>query len=647
MAKVALKNAWESLIRIQPEVTEIILTFKSIAMVIFFAAVVLLKYIVNYLYCRARILDFDIRWLYYMPIAIGLITAFSLLIKKFPNHREIFALIVCITISIAYIQFSVEFKTKSNLILMHLPFCTFMFIQILTDTMRRKIFSYSIYIAFQLYVLLLLIFKKDTNDKTYFEILTMYIYYIYNIIISSTCLIFCINLKDVAIKKVLQLENTIKSWMGMMQHLSTGIVIVFQRKIIYKNDITRNVFGSDFNLQFIQIIMEGINDSNYELSGKNFKITVEEVFFDGKIANLYTLHDITSVIKNEEDKFSQRLIATITHELRSPLNVIMSILDILLKKVGSCFYDMIRQAMSATRMQENLINDILDVENISNGKLTLNLTRVDIKEVSKDIVDMMQYRVNHEKIIMELKINDDVPNFLEVDERRFKQILMNLISNSIKFTQFGKIIIFISYLDGVLTCKVSDTGLGIAKEDFPTIFKRFGRAKSNVAVNPSGTGLGLNLCDNLVHAMKGTINFTSEPNILTEFIFSIPLIVINVDKGIELNKPKTGVVKTVMHVDDEPLCIYALKIFAKSCNVNEISFSRPKEALASLEKGIAIDAGFIDLNMGEMDGYELIRLIRQMKIVCPIYAMTGEERQVVLKKVLKQDLLMSLKSLYQ
>jgi CheY-like chemotaxis protein len=505
--------------------------------------------------------------------------------------------------------------------------------------MNRNIFSFGIFTLYELYVLFIILFRNPI-DRQYYKLWHLLVNLLYNFLGVGTCLYFCLNAQKISLTAIMKINKTIESWKRMMDNISTPIAIIESNSIVYKNKQCEAIY-TPINQPTIDEIftraLDKASDLNVVIGGRKYNVSKESVFFCDKPSMLFTLHDITSVIKTEEDKFTQRLVATVTHELRNPLSVMLSTYDILGNTASKEQKEVIRKGVIAGKMQESLINDILDVAKINNHKLILCPASTNLKESVVEIIDMLQFKINKAKIELTCRIDDNFPEAIDIDDRRFKQIIINLLSNSIKFTKVGKITLCLKMSANLIVCQVVDTGVGIPPDEQSLIFERFGMAKSSISMNKSGTGLGLHLCKSLIEAMNGSIGFHSEPNKLTTFEFIIPIAAGS--KALdETNSSKDYLIPmenapqlSVLHIDDDQLSVYALKSFSKQLGLIDHSYCSANDALKDLEgKRMPISLAFIDINMPEMSGYDVARKIRQLGYeTCSLVALTGEDRSSI------------------
>ena len=221
-------------------------------------------------------------------------------------------------------------------------------------------------------------------------------------------------------------------------------------------------------------------------------------------------------------------LANISHEIRTPLNGIIGMTEILSASVlKPSQEELLSDIEGSSQLLLVLINDILDLSKIESGRLSLSITESDLKEGIYDTVGMMISKAQKQQIDLFVEWLTPIPKLIYLDEFRFKQVLLNLVSNAVKFTQRGSVKIQVStqFYDGqtMLTCTVVDTGIGIAKNKLDEIFKPFTQEDEGMTRRYGGTGLGLTICRQLVELMKGEIHVDSSHGRGSRIIVSIPI----------------------------------------------------------------------------------------------------------------------------
>ena len=231
-----------------------------------------------------------------------------------------------------------------------------------------------------------------------------------------------------------------------------------------------------------------------------------------------------------------RFLANMSHEIRTPLNGVIGMSDLLGNtKLSSEQHDFVSTIHASAKTLLSLIEDILDISKIEAGKSKLEIKEFDIYAVIKSIVTMMEPMAGKKGLECNLHISPNIPFKLKGDEQHLRQILINLISNAIKFTENGIIDINVStkrFSDhhAGLRFEVSDTGIGIAEEMQEQIFEKFTQANESISQKYGGTGLGTSIARSLVELMGGTMGVSSEINKGSTFWFELTFEYIDEDQ---------------------------------------------------------------------------------------------------------------------
>lgn len=219
-------------------------------------------------------------------------------------------------------------------------------------------------------------------------------------------------------------------------------------------------------------------------------------------------------------------LANITHELRTPVNGMKGLAEVLLEtNLEAKQYENVTIIRQCCENMSNLINDILDLTKITAKKLELEETEFDFSQFIKNIVGVHMALLNQKGLKLQINIGEDVPEMIYGDELRLGQILNNLISNAIKFTMTGSIIVevvntFEDEQQLELFFMVIDSGIGIAKEDMDKLFLSFSQVDGSITRKYGGTGLGLSISKKLIELMEGSIYVDSEKGKGSTFSFS-------------------------------------------------------------------------------------------------------------------------------
>ncbi len=220
-------------------------------------------------------------------------------------------------------------------------------------------------------------------------------------------------------------------------------------------------------------------------------------------------------------------LANMSHEIRTPLNAILGMSEIVLRESrGRNTEEYAQEIKKASESLLVIINDILDISKIESGKLEIINVEYNIASLLSDIISLSKMRLEDKPVLLTTFIQSDIPGELYGDEIRIKQVLINLVSNAIKFTRAGNINIEVSCElqddRAELICTVSDTGMGIKEEDMQRLFLQFERVDTKKNRNIEGTGLGLAITKQLCEMMGGTIEVRSEQGVGSIFTVRLP-----------------------------------------------------------------------------------------------------------------------------
>jgi signal transduction histidine kinase len=225
------------------------------------------------------------------------------------------------------------------------------------------------------------------------------------------------------------------------------------------------------------------------------------------------------------DKIKSAFLATMSHELRTPLNSIIGFTGIILQGIVGSLNDEQKKQLNMVRGSAqhllSLINDVLDISKIEAGQLQVAYENYDLRSTIEKAVESAHPLAGKKGLEITCAISPEIET-INGDRRRVEQILLNLISNAIKFTEKGSVKIESESEEDSVTIKVIDTGLGIKQEDMETIFQAFRQIDSGMTRKYEGTGLGLSICKRLIELMGGKIQVTSIFGSGSTFSFSLP-----------------------------------------------------------------------------------------------------------------------------
>ena len=341
-------------------------------------------------------------------------------------------------------------------------------------------------------------------------------------------------------------------------------------------------------------------------------------------------HDITALraAESEADRMSRlkdEFLATLSHELRSPLNAIQGWSEVL-QRPGTTQQDMTRglQAIARNvRIQAQIVNDLLDMSRIISGQVTLEVRPTSLQEVVSHAIEAIQPSADNKSIRIQTLIDSRVGP-VRADPTRLQQVLWNLLSNAVKFTpKGGRIKVILERVDSHVEVVVEDSGIGIDPDFLPFVFDRFRQADSGLSRRHGGLGLGLSIVKNLVELHGGSVRAKSPGKDQgSTFIVVLPLFplragvdrpsrAITSDPLKEIELPRLDDVHILLVDDDLDVCELVSTILGgRGARVHCVTSGR--EALQALAQK-EFDLVLSDIGMPDMDGYEFMRELRKME----------------------------------
>jgi signal transduction histidine kinase len=228
----------------------------------------------------------------------------------------------------------------------------------------------------------------------------------------------------------------------------------------------------------------------------------------------------------EADRLKSAFLAAMSHELRTPLNSIIGFTGILLQNLVGPLNDEQTKQLGMVRDSAqhllSLINDVLDISKIEAGQLELALETFDVRESIDKVIKTTTPMAEKKDLDLTVRIAPDIGRIVS-DRRRVEQILINLVTNAVKFTEKGHVCVECRQMDTELECSVLDSGIGIKAEDMGKLFKAFQQVDTGLTRRYEGTGLGLSICKKLVEMLGGTIRVDSQWGTGSTFTFTLPL----------------------------------------------------------------------------------------------------------------------------
>ncbi|MDF2966211.1 MAG: PAS:Response regulator receiver:GAF:ATP-binding region, ATPase-like:Histidine kinase A-like protein [Rickettsiaceae bacterium] len=338
-------------------------------------------------------------------------------------------------------------------------------------------------------------------------------------------------------------------------------------------------------------------------------------------ARILDLIDSKEQAENES-RAKADFLASMNHEIRSPLHAILGVTNLLsetsLDDKQRNYLDLIRKA-GDTLLET--ISDVLDLSKIEAGKLTLNPTNFSLYTAIENVVDIISINAKEKDIEFLIDLDPNLKEFYVGDIIRIKQILLNLLTNAVKFTDHGYVLLKVSakrvceYIDEICF-EVHDTGIGIPQDKLSSIFDRFSQADASINKRFGGTGLGLAICKSLISLMDGQIGVKSEEGKGSIFHFNITLQVGKHEKKKAMNIPAVNLKGLrALVVDDIEVNRNIISQYIKNWGITPLTCNNGLEALEILIKeyseGRKIDLILLDYEMPVMNGIECAKEIRK------------------------------------
>lgn len=349
----------------------------------------------------------------------------------------------------------------------------------------------------------------------------------------------------------------------------------------------------------------------------------------------------------EGSRAKSEFLSTMSHEIRTPMNAIIGMTNLLVK--DNPREDQLEQLeildFSAKTLL-SLINDVLDFSKIESGKIEFESVPFKLQNLLNGVLESFRFTAEKKDVMLYLDLDEEVPEVISGDPNRLTQILNNLVSNAVKFTEEGSVGIVVKEKKSgdasyTLLFKVTDTGIGISPEKQKEIFKSFTQERTDTSRVFGGTGLGLTISKKLVELQGGKIYLESEKGKGSTFYVEMPFEIrengkAEVTSFNQFSMPETLKGSTVMLVEDNAINQKVMTRFLDKWDIDVIVAEDGRQALEKLEESL-VNLVLMDLQMPEMDGYEATRKIRELadkkKSEVPIIALTAAALKEVKEKV--------------
>ncbi len=357
------------------------------------------------------------------------------------------------------------------------------------------------------------------------------------------------------------------------------------------------------------------------------------------------------------NRAKSEFLANMSHEIRTPLNGILGLSELALDEPDpEQLKKELKKIHHSAQLLLGIINDVLDFSKIESGQLDIQHSPFSLSQLIDNLNTLFQPIAREKHLIFRILADQQLAVTYLGDELRIKQVLINLISNALKFTPTGEVVVKIHPIDKQLSFCVEDTGIGIREEDQQKLFSAFSQADNSITRQYGGTGLGLIISQKLVQAMGGSgIDMTSESGKGSVFSFKIPLIaqqLPSLDMNIELSETKQADPSQkkaifsplnghILLVEDNAINQEIAKAFLKRMGLRVSVANNGAQGVEMAQKE-QVDLILMDIQMPIMDGYEATKRIRQRDAQIPIIALTAavttEDKQKALSYGMNEHL---------
>ena len=413
---------------------------------------------------------------------------------------------------------------------------------------------------------------------------------------------------------------------------------IFSKFKAGENEYLRGILGEELANSFTTAIYECLSNGKFEFGfthqtrGKfeSFEARFVKLKHDEVMAIIRNVTEskeqeeqlqIAKIKAEEASRAKSEFLANVSHEIRTPMNAILGFSEWLHDNTNDKLHkSYLHTILSSGKNLLALINDILDLSRIESGKMTIQLEPMQCRTVIPEIKQVFQQKLEAKNLAFDIKIDRSVPDYIYMDEVRFYQILFNIISNAVKFTEKGYIHVSAYATQSItenaidLSVSIEDTGIGISEDQQERIFGAFTQQSAQSNRHYEGTGLGLSIVSGLLLRLKGEVKLKSKPGKGSTFTVKFREIRVAETSDLGVARSETHqnlLLKSckILIVDDVNFNIQVLKRIIKAENVTYLEANDGQEALDLLLTETP-DLIFMDIRMPGLNGFAATEIIK-------------------------------------
>ncbi|WP_413691426.1 ATP-binding response regulator [Pseudoalteromonas sp. KJ10-2] len=423
--------------------------------------------------------------------------------------------------------------------------------------------------------------------------------------------------------------------------ISATILFLVYLQVPLEDEQVKQVFANTLiKTFFLLIIIIGIISWLFILARDGNQNALKELRSQTKaLAKEVDAHETTSSalqnakeIAESANQAKSRYLAALSHELRTPLNVLLGYAQLLLRDQALPPKQQETIAIIRRNGQHlaDLIESLLEISKIEAGRVTLQRDEFNLKAILQQLVDMFQMQASKKGIKFNYISSPNLPDYVATDKQRFRQILINLISNAIKFTEQGSVTFKVTYRSEVASFSVIDTGAGIALDDQEIIFKPFEQIRHSQSQSTGGTGLGLTISRSLAELMGGEITLNSQLGKGSTFNFRLMLFKLHKDpKEPELTKSEAigydGPIQSILVVDDNLNQRELMADLLSPIGFNILLAEDAEQGYQQLQQQ-KVDLILMDVQMPNINGWQMVKTLREQHFHMPILMLSANAR---------------------